>query len=225
MKIRDNTTFKTLLQKNFDFIRDTDILLEVDFPILFSFDADNKSYLAYVTDFKRRKKFLEILFVETNNHTLLELVSEEISLRNALTKFNNKLVSSATCTDVSMNDILSKLPEDDFYLTELLPNRVDIVDKRRIFKQKIQFENQFLSKSMDEIYKNLWEQPNTKRRLVEKMPELERVEIKHSNWEGSSSNRAEVEFVKRSKFAKNSWTEIRSDVLDTCEENENGSKI
>ena len=55
---------KRYLEKvHFNYINNLETILDIDFPILFTFNANgNKTYLAYVTKFERRKGILDILF-------------------------------------------------------------------------------------------------------------------------------------------------------------------
>lgn len=138
MNIKRNATFSELLSSHFEFIRDVEVLLEVDFPIIFSFSAADKQYLAYVTEFKRRKKSLNVLYVETDYETLLELVSQNISVKDALLKKSGGLLSKKESLlenelDLNASTLISLLPKDTFYLSELLPNQVDIIEKKNQF--------------------------------------------------------------------------------------------
>ncbi|PER97019.1 hypothetical protein [Bacillus cereus] len=147
MNVRSISTFDRRLGENFKFIRSVDVLLEVDFPLVFSFDADdNKNYLAYVLKFKRRKKILELLVVETNYQILLDLASQKISLKQALTINTQKYITDEGILEASPQDLLEQLPDDDFYLTELLPNRIDISEKKGIFAEKLRFYAEYYSK-------------------------------------------------------------------------------
>lgn len=144
MSIRREIAFCNVLKKNFKFIRNIEILLEVNFPLLFTFNAnDNKNYLAYVVDFKRRKKVLNIMYTETDDETIYELLSQQISLRKALTKYNKKTIYSYGLECIEYADPDSVLPDDDFYLTELLPNNVDIVLKKYLLQKRMEMMNNY----------------------------------------------------------------------------------
>lgn len=148
MSIRNEISFSNILRKNFEFIRNIEVLFEVSFPLVFSFEAnENKKYLAYVLDFKRRKKVLNIMFVETNNELLYDLLNQNISLRAALTK-NEPHILYLDSNELYDN-VNEVLPKDNFLITELMPNNVDIVSKRR----QIAFELESEKKYYDTLFK------------------------------------------------------------------------
>ncbi|WP_217597871.1 hypothetical protein [Cohnella sp. GbtcB17] len=148
MNIRNELAFNRILSHDFEFIRNIEVLLEVNFPLVFSFDAnENKKYLAYVVDFKRRKKILNIMFVETSNETLYDLLDQNISLRTALTK-NRPYIVYSDGKEI-YDDINELLPKDNFLLTELIPNSIDIVSK----KQRIKYELNWGQNYYDEFIK------------------------------------------------------------------------
>ncbi len=147
MNLRNINTFDERLSQYFRLIRNVETLLEVDFPLVFSFEADdNKSYLAYVLNFKRRKKILEMLVVETNYQILHDLSSQRVSLKQALIAPTQKYITNDGLVETLPQDYLEQLPDDDFYLTELLPNRVDISVIHKRFADKLKSQNEISSK-------------------------------------------------------------------------------
>lgn len=222
MKLRNNGTFDMLLGQNFEFVRSLDVLLEVDFPILFSFDADdNKSYLAYVLNFKRRKKVLDILFVETNNQTLLDLLSEKMSLKQALTATTQKYITSEGVLDPTTEKLIDQLPDDDFYITELLPNRVDVLEKQMIFRERIcandPFTLEILGSHMftNKSYTNYIVQTKEKINSVKGLPKEKSVEISIIPFKDSyESVSSEIKTTMRKKFRDDFILGSQSKVFD-----------
>lgn len=146
MNIRNDITFCNLLSTDFEFIRNVEVLLEVDFPLVFSFNAnDNKLYLAYVLNYKRRKKTLNILYVETNYQALHELLNKEISLKSVLTQSTIKTLYSHNKYDMTDFELLEVLPKDNFFLTELLPNKIDIVYQRYKVKKQLDMSKKYIN--------------------------------------------------------------------------------
>lgn len=147
MNLRKDKVFNEFLSKNYSLVRSIDLLLEVEFPLLFSFTSQNKVYLAYVLSFKRRQKSLEVVVVETNNEELLNLVSKRISIRSVLIKSGlNKTIEISKTHNIMYDlthDVLEKLPNENFFLEEDLPNTVDLIQKQNIFKNRIQNQSEF----------------------------------------------------------------------------------
>lgn len=121
-----NNNFLKVLTKKFNFIRKIDVLLSVDFPILFSFNSDGKYFLGYVLEFKRFNPKLEIYFVETTIDKLILLLGSKITLDEILQSENPSCINLEKELDVSNKDIQNKLPKNNFYLTPLIPNSIDI---------------------------------------------------------------------------------------------------
>ncbi|RAI85647.1 hypothetical protein DET54_1212 [Paenibacillus pabuli] len=128
MNIRSEITFNKVMNREFDFIRNIEVLLEVNFPLIFSFEANERMYLGYVLDFKIRKKILNIMIVETDDETIYGLLDQKISLNRALTRRKPYIIYSDK--EEIYQDINKVLPDENFLLTELLPNSVDIIEKK-----------------------------------------------------------------------------------------------
>lgn len=146
-----------MISKNFNFIRNVEVLLDVDFPLLFSFNTIEKNvektYLAYVLEFKRKTrrsdKMLEMYIVETTSETILNLLSQQINLRTALASNNKLCINLNEILDADSVEIQSKLPRETFFLTKLLPNRIDIEDKKNMFKEKLESAKLFNTEIMN----------------------------------------------------------------------------
>ena len=147
--MREKDVYLKMLQDNFDDVKDVNVILDIAFPILFMFTAnDNKVYLAYVTKMNRRKHILDVLFFETSYNIIYELLSGNVSLAETFNKskyalhydsnYVNKNPNSATDNVVDdATDINKLFPDDSFYMTDILPNRVDIEPLKRFVKEQI----------------------------------------------------------------------------------------
>ncbi|MGX8235732.1 hypothetical protein [Exiguobacterium undae] len=127
-----SNNFKELLSKEFDFIRKFEVLLGIDFPILFSFTSNEKEFIGYVLEFKRLTPKLEIYFVETNIDKIIDLLSSNISLNEILNSNNPKCINLEKRVDPNDALIKQKLPKNNFYLTSLIPNNIDIEEHKEV---------------------------------------------------------------------------------------------
>lgn len=125
------------------------VYLEIDFPILFSYEKDNKLYLAYTIRQKYLKKQLTIFSAEIEGYSdILNMLDGEWSIFDVFDKeFNeNANIFELTKDGLKIKDITLAsaiegilgleeyydadyimediLPEEDFYLTPILINKI-----------------------------------------------------------------------------------------------------
>ncbi|WP_281882890.1 hypothetical protein [Paenibacillus sp. YYML68] len=74
---------------------------------------------------------------------LHKLVSQKISLKEALKSSKGKFIHTHPNQEYLYDDIEKIYPDNNFYLTEILPNSVDIVQKRRIIQKQIEEMNKY----------------------------------------------------------------------------------
>lgn len=146
MDIRNYKEYDELLSTNFPIIRDREVYLDIDFPILFSFTSLNKTFLAYVLKYKRRKKELVIVVSETTNYEILDLITQRLSIHEIIAKnFHSVWKTEQQAFKIETKqllqfDIVEKLPDPEFMLEESLPNKIDLIFKQNLIKDKIDFE-------------------------------------------------------------------------------------
>jgi hypothetical protein len=138
----DTKIINQIIRRDYNLVRDVEVLLHVNFPILFTFVSDvDKTYIAYVVKYKKRSGNLELICLETDNQTIYGLVSQRISIKNAFNKNDVRYLSTTEVTRAEI-ELSAILPSDDFYLTELLPNTVDITQKRKKILNKLLFNRE-----------------------------------------------------------------------------------
>lgn len=126
------------------FVRDFDILFEIDFPILFTFEAEGGVYAGYTLDYSHRRSEMEIVVVPTSYDAIYDLVSQKKSLVSFLTEkdsftrmlllFRNEEVRAESIT---VSDLADDLPGAHFMLSEDIPNKVDLVRQQVVLERKI----------------------------------------------------------------------------------------
>lgn len=169
MSFKIQQDFLNMIEEKFNFIRDIEILLDIDFPLLFSFNAieknTEKTYLAYVLEFKKKRrsydKVLEMYIAETDSNTIVNLLEQEISLRKALSVQNTLHFTLDKILDATSFETQSKLPKETFYLTKVLPNRIDIDETKIVFQEKIRISELYNTEiiNKDFISSELLNQP------------------------------------------------------------------
>lgn len=132
-----------------DYPMESYVLLDIVFPILFAFRRNGKFYLCYVLQFKTRKKFVAIIS-NTSYETLLEIVTQKKSinegLQESITYVSRKLNSNNTwkIKEIEKCRLTKFLPEPDYFLTELIPNKVDLSRLSKILKRKLRNDQRML---------------------------------------------------------------------------------
>lgn len=138
MSISDYPRFESFLQNHFPTMHNTELLFVIEFPILLSFETDdNRVFLAYTLDYGHYKKDIRLFITETNYFTLIKLASGKLSITEALTNKDYQFISTNEEITPSLEELRSQLPENDFYITEILPNFVDLSKKESIFKKRL----------------------------------------------------------------------------------------
>lgn len=123
--------FKDIVFKDYNFIRRKEVLLETRFPILFSFEAANKSFLVYVVKLKKRKKIVDLLVSETTPEILLQLATQVLSIKDAIEFYGeNRIRRIAYSEDKQLTDKeiipYQEIFEEDIKLDYLIPNKIDL---------------------------------------------------------------------------------------------------
>ena len=129
------------LKSEFNIIRNIEVYFQIDFPILFSFNSNGSRYLIYVLDYKRIKRKLEFIVTEVNDNEIFEFLNEKKSLLNILTlnsngneknikyykkQYKNKNYETSSCSENCGKFYEDKLPSNDFKLTKVIPNEIDV---------------------------------------------------------------------------------------------------
>lgn len=135
--------FNSILGNNYKYIRNYNIILDVEFPILFTFESNNKLFLVYVLEYKRIKKKFEFFITETKYDHIIELINQKRSLNSILYSDleNSWCVNTKNITQDINDEILKKLPQKEFYISPLLPNKIDLEETQLLIKNNIRERN------------------------------------------------------------------------------------
>lgn len=141
-----------LLATEMAFVRDFNILFEIDFPILFTFEAEGGVYAGYTLDFSHRRNEMEIVVVPTTFESIYELISQKKSLvsflaekdsyKRMLLLFRTEEIQSET---INRMDFADELPGETFMLSEDIPNKVDLAREQVRLERKMKEQSNWQS--------------------------------------------------------------------------------
>ena len=145
------------------------VLLDISFPIIFSFRVRNFLFLCYTLRY-RRGKAMSLLISPTEYNTLYSLVSGSLGIQEALGE-NLLYIQRKNCSDdfalrhVSYKRIYSFLPEKNYYLTDNIPNKSDLSYLKNYYLNKRNESEKFF----DEYFILDSKQDNKIRKLIRKI--------------------------------------------------------
>lgn len=163
--MKRNFAFNKFLNKQDFKPKNLIFYLDVVFPILFSFEKNDKLYLSYVITFDEFEKELNIITVELESYDILEkLIKSEVSVfeifdqasegKHSFFGYDSRNLFNVEIGLGDFCDILPTLPgyhddeymvedllpEDDFYIKKNLINKINL-DEAKKYIENIKFYN------------------------------------------------------------------------------------
>lgn len=110
------------------------VLWDIDFPLLLSIKSNGRHWVAYVTEFSRRRQQVELVLSLSDNQAIKEMSAGQKPIREVMTErpywmMRWKLdLNAGTCKpDLVLNEVVEELlPGADFVLSAMIPNRIDL---------------------------------------------------------------------------------------------------
>jgi len=124
----DLDKIKDILTKHYCNIKNIKVLLDIVFPILLCFENDNKYYICYIITFNKRKNIINMLVTETTRDDLLNIIHQKTNVRKTFVDKTVYYISNDHCLfrEINKKELKDLLPDEYFFLSDLLPNKVDI---------------------------------------------------------------------------------------------------
>lgn len=137
------------MSRNLDFVRNLNVFFDIDFPILFSFESGNDTYLGYTMDYDYLDLTAEFIVTLTSEEILIDLLSQKKSIRNALVEENkvffkmNMAQSNLEIVEIELREFENDLPNYDYMLDYAIPNKRDIrkLHRELVYKCKKNLES------------------------------------------------------------------------------------
>lgn len=129
--------------KQFKFVRNINIIFDIDFPILFTFEARDVVYLAYTVDYSPLKLVAKVIVVPSSLKSVLELVTERKSIQSVLIENDNFTIlnmnikkKNLEIQEVLKSEVEEYFPSNNFMLTKVVPNRINLTALSRYLEEE-----------------------------------------------------------------------------------------